>query len=153
MIIRGGILRVQPIHWHTVHVGYVGEGSVVFDLGAGVGNFARAIVAETGCLCYAAEPNPHQFRHIPDDARINKYLMAIADRRGTVRLNVSYQPASSSILHARRHGNRCAISQLYPPPPAPEDHYRSQQISVPQKPDWQTPRQQRRDHPPVAPQF
>lgn len=98
MIARGGILRVQSFHWHTVHLGYVGKGSVVFDLGAGVGRFAQAIAAETGCLCYAAEPNPHQFRLIPDDARINKYLMAIADRKGTVRFYVSQQPAASSIL-------------------------------------------------------
>jgi FkbM family methyltransferase len=90
--------RVEWIHCHTVHLGYLQAGSIVIDVGANVGGFSRRITAVTGCSSYALEPLAGAFDRIPEGERIRKFNIAAANQNGPVNFNVSSDPLGSTML-------------------------------------------------------
>jgi FkbM family methyltransferase len=88
----------RAYEWHTVHRPSLSADSVVLDLGANSGRFARAIVEDLGCRCLAVEPSPETFERIPQSDRIARFRLAISERPGTLEFNVHRHSLSSSLL-------------------------------------------------------
>lgn len=62
--------------------------SVVVDLGANRGDFARQIANKWVCTVYAVEPVPSLFNQIREDANIRKFNFAISSRDGELLINL-----------------------------------------------------------------
>jgi FkbM family methyltransferase len=80
---------IETIHWHTLHPRYLSPESVVLDLGANHGYFAKAITDRFHCRYVAVEPSPGPFATIPASPLIIKLPAAVSDKSGTVPFNVS----------------------------------------------------------------
>lgn len=91
--------RVEWYCCHTVHPKFLSQDSLVLDLGANRGNFARQISSATGARCLAVEPSPEMIGSIDESARIRKLQLAIGGEDGQAAFNLSSHPLGSS-LHA-----------------------------------------------------
>lgn len=76
----------------------LGIDTVVLDLGANRGRFARGMRAAYGCQVYAVEPNPALVRDLPGD--VATLAAAVSGETGTARFHLMEQDEWSS-LHGR----------------------------------------------------
>jgi FkbM family methyltransferase len=90
---------VETIEWHTLHPRYLGRHSIVLDIGANHGQFARAITDRFDCRCFAVEPSPGPFASIVDGPSISKLQAAVAEKSGTMPFHVASQTNASSLVH------------------------------------------------------
>jgi FkbM family methyltransferase len=90
-------MPLVTIRDHTFFNGNLGPGSVVLDLGANVGDFARQMVTRFGCRCYCVEAAPDTFKKISSDARVTKANYAVSGKSGTANLHIDSNPESSSL--------------------------------------------------------
>src|SRR5262245_10621471 len=90
-------MALLTVEGHTIHPRFLGPTSVVLDVGANLGNFARQMTERFGCLCHAYEPNPAVFSRIPVGDRIRARQLAIAGRSGVVRLSIDANHEESSL--------------------------------------------------------
>src|SRR5262245_26559233 len=90
--------RVASIENHTFLPAALGPASVVIDLGANTGCFAREIAKRYGVRCYGIEANPRLCAHLTDDERTTFHNVAICDRDAPITLNLSADHTSSSVV-------------------------------------------------------
>ena len=90
---------IETIHWHTLHPRYLGPDSNVLDLGANIGQFAKAITERFGCRCVAVEPSPGPFSAIPEGPRIAKIRAAVGERSGVMPFHVASEIVASSLSY------------------------------------------------------
>lgn len=89
---------VRTICWHTIVPSLLSRDSVVLDLGANRGRFARAVTDSFGCLCYSVEAVPELCASIQETATLIPINRAICATRQIVMINVSSEADSSSLL-------------------------------------------------------
>jgi FkbM family methyltransferase len=89
--------RVETFHWHTVYLRLLDEDSVVLDLGANRGQFARAITETIGCTCHAVEASPYLARDLTDTDRIAVHHYAVASHDGEATFSIHASDDSSSL--------------------------------------------------------
>lgn len=102
-------MSLITVEGHTLHPRFVGPQSVVLDVGANLGNFARQMVQQFGCYCHALEPNPAVFARIPPHDRIRPHQLAVAGRPGVLRLSLDDDPECSSLRPVPGKNYRGAI--------------------------------------------
>jgi FkbM family methyltransferase len=90
-------MSLVTIEGHTLHPRFLGPQSVVLDVGANLGNFARLMTERFGCECYVVEPNPAVIARIAPHPRIHPHQLAVAGRAGVLRLNVHADDECSSL--------------------------------------------------------
>lgn len=83
---------------HTLFDDPLGRDSVVVDLGANRGLFARAVVQRFGCRCLAVETVPELSTAIPALPGLTVVNAAIAGFDGAIDLNISSHPEASTIM-------------------------------------------------------
>lgn len=84
---------------HTLHTRFLNETSVVLDLGANRGSFAKTVIDRFHCRCVAVEPSPEMFAKIEPHPLLQKYNVAITASEGAVDFHLSDIPVSSSLAH------------------------------------------------------
>jgi FkbM family methyltransferase len=88
---------IDSIENHTFLPPTLGPGSVVVDLGANEGRFAREIARRYGVTCHAAEPNPELFRSLHGDGAFRAHHVAVSGADGPQTLHLSSDVTSSSV--------------------------------------------------------
>jgi FkbM family methyltransferase len=86
------------VRGHTVYAPPLGAGSVVLDLGANRGEFAREMSERYGCSCYLVEANPALADRLRAEGRFPVWHCAVADAEGPVRFHVARNDECSSLL-------------------------------------------------------
>jgi FkbM family methyltransferase len=92
------MLGIETLSWHTVLPGRLSADSIVVDLGANRGAFARAAIDRFGCFCFAVEAVPELSASIGAHPRLRVFNRAICDRGGPVLIHVCDQEDASSLL-------------------------------------------------------
>jgi FkbM family methyltransferase len=95
-----GLVTIQT---HTFYAPHIPSG-VVIDLGANIGQFSSAILAQS-TSCHAVEADPNVFRHIPDRKEITKHNIAITDHNGLVEFFLSENSEANSVQRAIADGH------------------------------------------------
>jgi FkbM family methyltransferase len=90
-------MSLLTVEGHTIHPRFVGPSSVVLDVGANLGNFARQMAERFGCQCHVFEPNPDVFARIPANDRVRPHRLAIAGRGGVVLLSIDADHEASTL--------------------------------------------------------
>ncbi len=103
-------MPLVTIRDHTFLDGNLGPGSVVLDLGANVGDFARQMIARFGCRCYCVEAAPDPFRKIPTDVRLTKANFAVSSRSGMADLHIDSNSESSSLQPSGGNDRRPVVT-------------------------------------------
>lgn len=88
--------KLKRIKGHTFLSRILRSESVVIDLGANRGEFAREIDKEYKCRVYLIEANPHLVVLLPSTERIQSFNYAISDSNRLVRFFISDNLESSS---------------------------------------------------------
>lgn len=83
---------------HSVYVDHLSDQSVVVDLGANRGRFARAISRRFGCRPYCIEPNPRLCAVLKSGSSFAVYNAAIGAQNGKSFLHVTKNDECSSLL-------------------------------------------------------
>jgi len=97
--------RVDSIENHTFLPHTLSPGSIVVDLGANTGFFAREIAARYGVRSYGIEANPSLCASLENTSLTTYHNIAIAGIDGPIELNLSEDHTSSSVV-ARDVPNR-----------------------------------------------
>jgi FkbM family methyltransferase len=82
---------------HHFALGLLRPGAVVIDLGANRGFFSSELLDLCDCTCYAIEAVPELCRSIPQRNGLKAFNLAICERSGPVRFNVSSKEESGSM--------------------------------------------------------
>lgn len=93
-----GIVSLRGHHFHGE---FIGEGSVVVDLGAHRGEFSFQVHTVFGCTCHAVEAVPYLFDSIAQTDRIRKYHYAITGENRMVDVYLSPNSEAHSIVPPR----------------------------------------------------
>jgi FkbM family methyltransferase len=96
------LAQVDRLCDHTFLPGLLDSNSIVIDLGANRGEFARELIRRFGCRVHAAEPLPCLCADIPPSPRLTLYPIAIGGRNGRARLNV-FSSRCASLLASREN--------------------------------------------------
>jgi FkbM family methyltransferase len=105
-----GLMRVCG---HTFLGGALSSDSVVFDIGANRGTFAREVLRLYGCRVHAVEPAPKlsaELRRCPMPG-LTVQAAAVASRAGTARLVISANVEASCLEHANGVAESIASGQ------------------------------------------
>jgi len=99
------LLKVLTLRGHTFMPGPLSALSVVVDLGANEGEFARAVVERFGCRCIAVEANPRLAKRLRGLPGIEALWCAVGGREGETDLFLSEKSDASTVLGDRAGGH------------------------------------------------
>jgi FkbM family methyltransferase len=88
---------IVEIQQHYVLASALSAESVILDLGANVGGFAKEIISRFGCQVVSVEPELANFDAIPDHPNLRKVRGAIGGKCGQFGLRVSSDPTGHRI--------------------------------------------------------
>jgi len=80
---------LTEVKTHSIYTKPIGDGYVVVDLGANIGQFTEEMNERFGCICYAIEPIPELYSQIKTNESIRKYNFAISENGEPLKLFVS----------------------------------------------------------------
>ena len=85
------------VRGHHFLAGAIGRDSVILDLGANRGDFARGMQARFGCQARLVEANPDLFARLRSAAEFPVLHAAAAARQGTINFNIAHNDEGSSM--------------------------------------------------------
>jgi FkbM family methyltransferase len=91
-------MRIERFNGHSVYVDHLSDQSVVLDLGANLGSFARAVSRRFGCIPYCVEPNPRLSAVLKSEFNFPVYNAAVSARNGKAFLQVTTDSECSSLM-------------------------------------------------------
>jgi FkbM family methyltransferase len=97
-MLRERLLQIVKLSGHTFVATTLNRNSVVVDLGANTGGFARSITERYGCRCFSVEASPElcEAFHATPNTRIYNYAMC--DRDEPLRFHLNSNNEASSIF-------------------------------------------------------
>ncbi len=87
-------MPIETIEDHTLHTRFLTNESLVIDLGANCGSFAKEMIERFRCRCIAVEPSPKMFQQIETHPLLQKYNFAISSTSGLMDFHLSDIPVS-----------------------------------------------------------
>jgi FkbM family methyltransferase len=90
-------MQLEEFYGHTIHTRFLDARSVVIDLGANRGEFARQIIRRFGCRCLSVEANPALSAVAQTHGNHSWFNFAVASREGTLPFHVRRNSESSSL--------------------------------------------------------
>lgn len=91
-------MQLEQFCGHTVHTDFLTSDSVVVDLGANGGEFARQIITRFGCRCLSVEANPVLYAAGRRTSRMQWFNFAVGDSEGRLPFHVRQNSESSSLF-------------------------------------------------------
>lgn len=95
---------VELVEFHSLLPRLISRDSIVLDLGANTGQFARKMEKRFGTRCCAVEANPALVAEHQGTGNTEWFNFAITDRPGPVNLNISEHSRASRVGAPQDHG-------------------------------------------------
>src|SRR5215813_1629046 len=89
----------ETIHTHTIYAPPLDSDSVVLDLGAHCGEFAKKMSARYGGTYYLVEANPVLAEALRVEGSFPVWHCAVADTEGPIHFHIAHNDTGSSILN------------------------------------------------------
>jgi FkbM family methyltransferase len=91
-------MKFETIHSHSVYIPPLNSDSVVLDLGANRGEFAKQMSARFGGKYYLVEANPKLAEQLRAEGRFPVWQCAVGDKEGAIEFHIAHNDAGSSLL-------------------------------------------------------
>lgn len=103
------VVQLAHVCGHTFFANRLSPSSVVLDIGANRGNFAREIITHWGCIVHAVEPTPALAMKLQSIEGIHIHQMAISGVGGDVFFNIDPTNSEASCMVTESNGSSISV--------------------------------------------
>src|SRR3989344_1033681 len=105
-------MKVANFFQHSFLENYISRSSCVVDCGVNHGEFSSSVSHKWGCTIHGLEPDPRFFPNLPKLDKCTFHQLALADKEGSMTLNLGQLQCSSLYYKESNVENHCLVETI-----------------------------------------